>query len=364
MNMSDAPAVITRAAGLPPLLVDTTHLGRHVTGIERITEELFSPAALAPFAVHHVRAPLPGVAGLIAGQQVRLPWRLLRQRRAIGLFPGFPPAPLATAFGSRVVPYVHDLFPLLRAEELSLKARRYIAPALHHAVSRLPRFMVNSEKTAAQLRQYCRADAAIHLYRPAVRNVFGVSDADRAEREEVPRPLRLLVIGTLEPRKNLSAAAEITAALNARGVAARLDIVGRPGWGGVAEALEGRPHVHLHGYLETPRLREMLQEADVFITTSHDEGLGLPLLEAQYAGLPVAAPDRQVFREVLGGSGVWIDSADAAASADRITALIAESGWRRRHLELARANIQRWNAQAARDHAAIIDMLLSLATGG
>ena len=289
---------------------------------------------------------------------IRLNDYLLPMFRIMALFAVVP------VFGARVVPYVHDLFPLLRAEELSAKARHYIAPALRRAVSRLPRFMVNSEKTAAQLRQYCRQDAAIHLYRPSVRNVFGVSDADRAEREKAPQPLRLLAIGTLEPRKNLTAAAEITAVLNARGVAARLDIVGRPGWGGVAEALEGRPHVHLHGYLETPRIRRMLQEADVFITTSHDEGLGLPLLEAQYAGLPVAAPDRQVFREVLGDSGVWIDPVDAVAAAECIAALVTKPGWRRHHRDLARANIQRWNAQAARDHAAIIDMLLALATGG
>ena len=30
------------------IYVDHTHLGRHVTGLERITLELFSPAGLAP----------------------------------------------------------------------------------------------------------------------------------------------------------------------------------------------------------------------------------------------------------------------------------------------------------------------------
>ena len=30
------------------IYVDNTHLGRHVTGLERITLELFSEAALAP----------------------------------------------------------------------------------------------------------------------------------------------------------------------------------------------------------------------------------------------------------------------------------------------------------------------------
>ena len=38
------------------IYVDHTHLGRHVTGLERITLELFSPAALAPLDVVPVTA--------------------------------------------------------------------------------------------------------------------------------------------------------------------------------------------------------------------------------------------------------------------------------------------------------------------
>ena len=35
----------------PALVVDRTHLGRRASGIERITEELFSAVALAPLPV-------------------------------------------------------------------------------------------------------------------------------------------------------------------------------------------------------------------------------------------------------------------------------------------------------------------------
>ena len=46
------------------IYVDHTHLGRHVTGLERITLELFSPAALAPLPVVPVKAS--GTAKMIA----------------------------------------------------------------------------------------------------------------------------------------------------------------------------------------------------------------------------------------------------------------------------------------------------------
>ena len=45
------------------IYVDNTHLGRHVTGLERITLELFSEAALAPLDVVPVKAQgAPSVA--------------------------------------------------------------------------------------------------------------------------------------------------------------------------------------------------------------------------------------------------------------------------------------------------------------
>ena len=58
-------------------------------------------------------------------------------------------------------------------------------------------------------------------------------------------------------------------------------------------------------------MKRVLEAADVYLCTSHDEGLGLPLLEAQFAGLPIVAPDKPVFREVLAGSGTFIDPGTA-----------------------------------------------------
>jgi glycosyltransferase involved in cell wall biosynthesis len=94
-----------------------------------------------------------------------------------------------------------------------------------------------------------------------------------------------------------------------------------------------------------------MNSADVYICTSHDEGLGLPLLEAQYAGLAVVAPDQTVFREVLGASATFIDPADAALSAAAISNLVTTPGWRAAWANAATCNLARWNALAASDLA-------------
>ena len=339
------------------IYVDHTHLGRHVTGLERITLELFSRQALAPLDVVPVTAR--GTRQMIMRQTFGLPLRLAAPSSVL-LCPGFPPSPLLRPFAARVLPYIHDVFLLTRPADLNSRARLYMAAPFRLALRTYPRFLANSRDTRQKLAAHCRPDAAITLYRPPVRNVFGLSTAGRAERQN--DGLRLVTLGTVEPRKNFIAAARIVAALQAQGFAdAALDVVGRQGWGDDRDALGRLPGVTLHGYQPEARIRQLIEAADLFICTSHEEGLGLPLLEAQYGGLPIVSPDAAIFREVLGSSGVFIDPADPADAAARISGLLAHREWRSRYVDLNAQNLQRWNALASADRDAVINLIAKLA---
>jgi glycosyltransferase involved in cell wall biosynthesis len=341
-----------------PIYVDHTHLGRHVTGLERITLELFSPVSLAPLDVVPVKAN--GTGNMIATQTFGLPWRMASSS-AILLCPGFPPSPLLRPFASRVLPYIHDVFLISRRQDLNVRAKLYMATPFKLAVQNYPRFFVNSADTKRKLLGYCRADAEITLYRPPVRNVFDLEPGDRAGRKAKSSSLRLVTLGTVEPRKNFVAAAKIVSALREQGfVNATLDIVGRRGWGDDWQALEQCPGVILHGYQSAERVNQIIRDADVFICTSHEEGLGLPLLEAQYGGLPVVAPDDSIFREVLGESGIFIDPGDPARAAAEIGQAIAASDWRRSHIERSETNLLRWNSLAASDRKTVVDLIARL----
>src|SRR5258708_10142129 len=339
------------------IYVDHTHLGRHVTGLERITLELFSPAALAPLDIEPITAR--GTRQMVTTQTFGLPMRLAASP-SILLCPGFPPSPLLRPFGSPVLPYIHDIFLLSRPADLNRRARLYMAASFKLALQRYPRFLANSGDTRRKLAAHCRPDAAITLYRPPVRNVFDLESTERAERDT--RPLRLVALGTVEPRKNFIAAARITSALHAQGFpGATLDIIGRRGWGDDWRILEAFPGVTLHGYQPSGRVKQLLHDADVFICTSHDEGLGLPLLEAQYGGLPIIAPDAAIFREVLDASGIFVDPADPAAAAAKIAAMLSHRQWRSHYVALAAHNLLRWNGLAAADRDAVIDLIADLA---
>ena len=338
--------------------VDHTHLGRRVTGIERITTELFSQHSLAPIELVPVTAR--GTMDMMATQTFGLPLRL-GDPSAVLLCPGFPPSPSLLPFARRVIPYIHDLFLITRPDDLNTRAKLYMAKPFRLAVSRYPRFLVNSLDTAQKLAAFCRSDAEIHLYRPKVRNVFGVKPIWRDQPCARGTPLRLLCIGTVEPRKNYSYAARILRGLRKTGFPdATLEIVGRNGWGDDWRRLEREPGVILAGYRSADEVRHRLQQADALLCTSHEEGLGLPLLEAQYAGLPVIAPDDAVFREVLGASGVLIDRADCVVAARTIASMIHLEGRRARFHELNARNLARWNALAEDDRVQVSRMIASL----
>jgi glycosyltransferase involved in cell wall biosynthesis len=345
LNRATSPSQASTASDV---FIDLTHLGRHVTGIERVSIEQFENVTFANANVRLVRSR--GMLSMILRQQIWLPLLALFYPKAVFVFPGFPPSPIFALIPHRVVMYVHDLFLITRRSDLGLKARLYMAGPFAFAVRRLTQFQVNSEKTRRELAPFANPKADIALYRPVVRNVFALDASARASRPDAVNPLKLVALGTVEPRKNYAAALAILDALIASShPGATLHIVGREGWGDARAAIQSHPAVIVHGYLSAPDARAVLESADIYLCTSHDEGLGLPLLEAQFAGLAVVAPDQDVFREVLGTSGVFITPSQPVEAAAVITFLLAQPQWRKSRSDSALANVTRWNDCAARD---------------
>jgi glycosyltransferase involved in cell wall biosynthesis len=332
-----------------------------VTGIERITLQLFSPTALSPLDVVPISAGR--MKQMLLRQTFYLPACLARTPSSVLLCPGFPPTPLLQLFRDRVIPYVHDVFLLSRRDDLNWRAKAYSAWPFDLAVRRLRRFLVNTADTATKLRRYCREDADITVYRPPAENRFKLSVGDRADRPASPTGIRLVALATVEPRKNLVAGARIVQALHEQGfVDTTLEVIGRRGWGEDWDTLRRMPGVTLHGYRSDEEVRQILESADALICTSHEEGLGLPLLEAQFAGLPIIAPDQPVFREVLGYSGIYIDQYAPGAAAEKIAAMFTANGWRAAFATRGGVNLRRWNKTAASDHDRVVEMLSELDT--
>lgn len=339
----------------PSIVIDRTHLGRRATGIERITRDLFSDESLAPLRVRGTRMGAGRLRTLIR-QTILNPADAVLRPRSVWVFPGFPPSPAFRALSDRSVLYVHDLFLIERPGDLNRAARFYMAPAFRSALRSFRFFLANSDTTSGRLRPHIHPASEVALYRPPARDVLGLSSIAGTPRRPACDPVRIGMIGTIEPRKNYGAAIEIAQSLEARlGRPVELHVVGRRGWSEDAERLARARQVHLHGFVDDGAVAELAGRWSLFLSTSHDEGLGLPLLEIQHAGLPVVAPDSPVFREVLGASGTYIDPARPHQAAEAIAALLGSPADAVRNA--AFTNIERWNRLASRDHAAVIDLL-------
>ncbi|GAB3622306.1 glycosyltransferase family 1 protein [Mariniluteicoccus endophyticus] len=79
--------------------------------------------------------------------------------------------------------------------------------------------------------------------------------------------------------------------------------------------------VVFHGGVTDEEYAELLRDARCLVTASRLEGFGLPVIEAQSAGTPVACSDIPIFREVTGGAAELFDPdspRDIAAAWERL----------------------------------------------
>ncbi len=222
----------------------------------------------------------------------RCAWRLPRRSCCA---PAFRQARCCGRFHHACFPIFTTMFLLSRQADLNCARATLYGDAVQDRAARTIRaFSSNSRDTKRKLAEHCRPDAEITLYRPPVRNVFKLESAERAEREPERSPLRLVALGTVEPRKNFIAAARISSrALRQHGFpGATLDIVGRKGWGDDWKTLE---RMSWRDLARLPVDRErgaQFSMRPIFSSAPRTKkASALPLLEAQYAGLPIVAPE-------------------------------------------------------------------------
>ena len=167
-----------------------------------------------------------------------------------------------------------------------------------------------------------------HRRIPAVdgsNGAYGPDDATGANGVNGPSgaktPPYALMLGTLEPRKNLPLALDALRILRQRGVELRLVLAG-----GKSALLDvpallrkrglGEPVVTRTGYIDDGRVAALLAGARVLVFPSLYEGFGMPLLEGMEAGVPVVGVRAGATPETVGDAGLLVEPGDAEGFAD------------------------------------------------
>lgn len=160
-------------------------------------------------------------------------------------------------------------------------------------------------------------------------------------------------LGTIEPRKNLSALLDAYAIVRAElgDSAPRLLVSGGRGWdrAGLAklDALGPESGVHALGYLPMAQLPALLGGSVAVMYPSLGEGFGLPVLEAMACGAAVITTNRLAIPEVGGNAVAYAEvDADSIAQAMRDIHFDPAEQQRLQELAIVRAGIFTWQATA------------------
>ena len=168
-----------------------------------------------------------------------------------------------------------------------------------------------------------------------------------------PGPPFALMLGTLEPRKNVALALDALRILRDRGVELRLVLAGSPSpQFDLAANLRrrglGPPEIVHAGYVDDARLAGLMAEARLLVFPSLYEGFGMPIIEAMEAGLPVVAARAGATPEIAGDAAVLVDPGDAEAFADAMYMVATDDELRARLVTAgtARAACFSWDKAA------------------
>ncbi|WP_263091032.1 glycosyltransferase family 4 protein [Curtobacterium sp. RIT-PI-V] len=181
-------------------------------------------------------------------------------------------------------------------------------------------------------------------------------------------------LGTIEPRKNVTALLDAYAAVRSARTTAGADtpwlvLSGARGWDESAitrlDALQPDDCVIEAGYLPLEDLAGYLGGAEFVVYPSLGEGFGLPVVEAMASGACVLTTRRLSLPEVGGDAAVYTEPS-APALADAMAALLDDPALVASHrtAALARAAAFTWEATAAVHVAAYSDVARVAPVGG
>jgi glycosyltransferase involved in cell wall biosynthesis len=234
---------------------------------------------------------------------------------------------------TRCVVTIHDLIPLLFPQftPKALKTR------LFPVYKRLMIEVGARADTILTVSESSRRDVIEHLGIPTARHgdVIAVPNGVAAEympsEKKAGAEKQILYVGRFDPYKNVPGLIDAFAKVRERSkTPVRLRIVGPmdpryPEGPAKARELGLEPFITWDGYTSDDGLVKAYQQADVFVLLSLYEGFGLTVLEAMACGTPLVCSIRSSLPEVAGSAALLVDPADSSQAADAIARVLDDA---------------------------------------
>ncbi|MGZ5428401.1 MAG: glycosyltransferase family 4 protein [Thermoanaerobaculia bacterium] len=318
-------------------------------------------AGLGRYEVHALVLPgeeglLPsGVTATTCGARNYSLDELVAVRRAISaLEPDLFHAPhyVVPLFPPRAtVVTIHDLMHLRRPEHATPAKRLYARWMVGRALRLSARVIAVSDATKKEILAFGPEwDGKVVVIPNGVREDFFEGEEKKEKKNTAPY---LLFLGNDKPHKNLDGLLQAWPRVRAAHPTLSLVLAGAEPGGTLPEGAKAV------GWVPDGDLPALVARARALVLPSFAEGFGLPVIEAQAAGTPVACSDLPSLHEAAGDAAVFFDPYDVDSMVAGIERILKEEELRRvlRKNGRERAAQFTW-ARAAERTAGIYDSVL------
>lgn len=259
---------------------------------------------------------------------------------------------------------IHDIGYHYFPEAHTQLQRAYLEWSTAYAARHATRLVAVSEATARDLQKVygARPEQIRVVYEAATpMGTFDTVDAAKTLDDYAIHSPYALFLGTLQPRKNLVRLLEAYALLRERKQAGfQLVLAGADGW--MAEGIHAAivrldlaETVRHTGPVDEVAHAALFKCAQFFVFPSLFEGFGLPVLEAQQAGVPVMTANNSSLPEIAGDAAILVDPLDTEAIAQAMLQLSTDETLRQRLIEAGYENVKRFSwANAAAQTLAVL----------
>lgn len=233
-------------------------------------------------------------------------------------------------FGYGSVPFffiLHDATPWRYPETVSRGMKFYYLPQIERELraKELKGIVTPSKSSRTDIAHYCSVDENIIYPIPlGVDHTVFRPFPNTAKRSRIENLGKyLLLVGTLEPRKNLRITINAFEEVSRIYPELKLVVVGRQGWQTnleVPKAIEKQ--VVFTGYVSRQELVSLYSHAEALVFPSLYEGFGFPIIEAMSCGTPVITSNVSSMPEVGGEACIYVDPKESDDIARKICALL------------------------------------------
>lgn len=259
---------------------------------------------------------------------------------------------------------VHDLIFERYPQHHKLTNRLFLSVGMRLFVRAADKIIAVSQQTKRDLIDLYHTPAAkIEVIYQGIDPSFGPASPAAVQRVRATYGLRtqtgasrpyLLMVGTLEPRKNHVTAMRALARLKALNLPHSLLVVGGEGWlfepiKAQVAALGLAADVRFTGYVPTADLPALYTGAEAVLQPTLYEGFGFPVLEAMACGAPVVCSNVSSLPEAAGAAALLVAPTDDEALAAAVQRLLTTPmlAAELRELGIQRATTFRWERCAA-----------------